>query len=183
MNVSSLNLDLMLLRLIREEERRLAICLVLSESRNASTEDSHFGVNGVGFVEDVLELDVRRSETVREVLSEEPSRVAIRRFLNGVSSSSLVSSSEEGVVREAVKKGSFLDDLLNRVLDGRSVGVGNTSKVDGWEKMINRSRPPKEVRYRRKGADSENGSGSELTDDRDSVAELLDVFSSRAGKG
>lgn len=89
----------------------------------------HLSVNRIRVVQDVLERDVGVSESVREVLREDPSHVGVSRLLNGVT----LAGTEERVVGKAVQERRFLDDLqieerkvIGRWLEAIRSGEGRT---------------------------------------------------------
>jgi hypothetical protein len=88
------------------------------------------GVVGIVVVKDLLEREVGGTKTVAEVLSKDPSDVGISGLLDGLEVV-LVDGREERVVGETVEEGSLPDDLVDRVLDGRSSGVGDRVEVHG----------------------------------------------------
>lgn len=65
------------------------------------------------------------------MLSKDPSDVGVCRLLHGMLRIRVVNDVEEWVVGEAVEKGSFADNLVDRMLDGRGTRVGNGVEVHG----------------------------------------------------
>jgi hypothetical protein len=63
------------------------------------------------------------------VLSKDPSDVRVSGLLNSVISVRVGLGREERVVGETVQQRGLLDDLVDRVLDGRSSRVGNRVEV------------------------------------------------------
>ena len=102
---------------------------------------------GVVLIENVLQVEVRWTQTVTEVLSEDPSTVcqmtselgaysqlleqltSIYGFLDSMATWYTWTSVEEGVVRKSVEQRSFLGDLEDWVLNWRCVGVWQRVEV------------------------------------------------------
>lgn len=88
------------------------------------------GMGRVVLVQNVLEREVTAAQTVAKVLSKDPTDIGVRCFLHGVMRIGVVDTSgEERVLGHAVQQRGLLDDLVNRVLDGRRLGVGHRVQV------------------------------------------------------
>lgn len=94
--------------------------------------DLHLGMNRVRVVQNVLESDIGVTESVREVLGEDPSHVGV----GGLLDSMALAGTKEGVVGQAVQERRLLDDLMDRVLNGRSLRVWDTSQVHRYKQPL-----------------------------------------------
>jgi hypothetical protein len=151
---------------------RVARERLVSESSLDVVEDLR--VDRVGLVEDRLEGNVARSESVAEVLGKDPSDVGVGGFLDGVTIAGTVGRAEEDLVGKSVQERSLLDDLQQRWAATRIEGGQSESKRSRnlWPAhLVDRSLDGRSLRV---------GSVLEVeADDGRSVAEVLDVLSGR----